>query len=111
MKKLIFAFALLCAFTMTSCIENDEKQDTNTEVEQADETPAEPEVLSVTGVAVDGAMNSVSIQVSEDSTIDFSYPDLESEHRDSWNINDTLTVKYIPTEYGDSVIEVINENE
>ncbi len=110
MKKLIFAFGLLCAFTMTSCIGNDDgKQDTDTQTDQVVEKEDEPEILSVTGVAVDGAMNSVYLKVGED-TLDYSFPDLESENRDSWDINDTLTVKYVETENGDSVIGLINEN-
>ena len=60
-------------------------------------------------MAVDGAMNSVYLKVGED-TLDYSFPDLESENRDSWDINDTLTVKYVETENGDSVIGLINEN-
>ena len=61
----------------------------------------------VTGVAIDGAMNSVYLKVGED-TIEFSYPDLDSEHRASWSINDTLTVRYYETADGDSVTDVIN---
>ncbi|MBQ9555674.1 MAG: hypothetical protein IJV05_05560, partial [Muribaculaceae bacterium] len=62
------------------------------------------------GVAIDGAMNSVYLKVGED-TIEFSYPDLESDHRSSWSINDTLTVRYYVTENGDSVTDVINDSE
>ena len=109
MKKLILAFGLLCAFTMTSCIGNDDKQETEqAETDQVAEQEQAPEVQSVTGVAVDGAMNSVYLKVGND-TLDYSFPDLESENRASWDINDTLTIKYVETEYGDSVIEVINE--
>lgn len=74
--------------------------------------PAEIEQVTdslqeVTGVAIDGAMNSVYLKVGED-TIEFSYPDLDSEHRASWSINDTLTVRYYETADGDSVTDVIN---
>ena len=74
--------------------------------------PAEVEQVTdslqeVTGVAIDGAMNSVYLKVGED-TIEFSYPDLDSEHRASWSINDTLTVRYYETADGDSVTDVIN---
>ena len=74
--------------------------------------PAEIEQVTdslqeVTGVAIDGAMNSVYLKVGDD-TIEFSYPDLDSEHRASWSINDTLTVRYYETADGDSVTDVIN---
>lgn len=74
--------------------------------------PAEVEQVTdslqeITGVAIDGAMNSVYLKVGED-TIEFSYPDLDSEHRASWSINDTLTVRYYETADGDSVTDVIN---
>jgi len=53
-------------------------------------------------------MNSVYLKVGDD-TIEFTYPDLDSEHRASWSINDTLTVRYYETLNGDSVTDVINE--
>ena len=58
-------------------------------------------------MAIDGAMNSVYLKVGND-TIEFSYPDLDAEQRASWEINDTLTIRYYATENGDSVTEVIN---
>ena len=105
MKKLVFAAGLL-ALSLTACVrDNQPNQDEQLE-------PAEIEQLSdtlqeVTGVAIDGAMNSVYLKVGED-TIEFTYPDLDSEHRAAWSINDTLTVRYYETADGDSVTEVIN---
>lgn len=106
MKKLIFAFAVLCALPMiTSCIrDNGTASD---EEEQPVDTLVVDSTQQVTGVAVDGAMNSVFLKVGED-TLEFSYPDLDSDDRDAWDINDTLTIKYVETESGDSVIKVIN---
>ena len=63
----------------------------------------------VTGVAVGGAMNSVSLKVGDD-TIEFTYPDLDVNNRDSWDINDTLTVQYVQTESGDSVTSISNSS-
>ena len=103
MKNLLFAAALL-ALSMTSCVK-DNNQSKEEQMEPADiEQLTEQEI---TGVAIDGAMNSVYLKVGDD-TIEFSYPDLDSEHRASWSINDTLTVRYYETEDGDSVTEVIN---
>ena len=107
MKKLIFAFAVLCALPMImSCI-RDNGTSTDDEVQPVD-TVVVDSTQQVTGVAVDGAMNSVYLKVGED-TIEFTYPDLDSDHRDSWAINDTLTVRYFETADGDSVTDVINK--
>lgn len=105
MKKLLIAFGMLAAISMMSCT-GEVKQDVQPE-EQTDSIE-QPEVQEVTGVAVDGAMNSVYLKIGED-TVEFSYPDLEGDYRDSWSINDTLTVRYYETADGDSVTEVINQ--
>ena len=96
---------MLAAISMMSCT-GEVKQDVQPE-EQTDSIE-QPEVQEVTGVAVDGAMNSVYLKIGED-TVEFSYPDLEGDYRDSWSINDTLTVRYYETADGDSVTEVINQ--
>ena len=107
MKKLVLAISACMALSMFSCVDNDNK------VDQKEEVPADTiqqpvdSIIEVTGVAVDGAMNSVYLKVGED-TIEFSYPDLDSDHRASWAINDTLTVRYYETVNGDSVTDVIN---
>lgn len=106
MKKLLIAFGMLAAISMMSCT-SEVKQDVQPEEEQTDSIE-QPAVQEVTGVAVDGAMNSVYLKIGED-TVEFSYPDLEGDHRDSWSINDTLTVRYYETTDGDSVTEVINQ--
>ncbi len=105
MKNLLIAFGVLAAISMMSCT-GEVKQDVQPE-EQTDSIE-QPAMQEVTGVAVDGAMNSVYLKIGED-TVEFSYPDLDGEHRDSWSINDTLTVRYYETADGDSVTEVINE--
>mgnify|MGYP007069935960 CR=1 FL=1 len=107
MKKLIFVFAVMCALPIfTSCIKDKPADDGQTDELVADSDTVV--IQEVTGVAVDGAMNSVYLLVGND-TIEFSYPDLDSDVRDSWDINDTLTVKYVETQNGDSVVQVINE--
>ena len=57
------------------------------------------------GIAVDGAMNSI-ILVADGDTMSFSYPDLDREAIDSWEIGDTVTVQYFATIDGDSVVRV-----
>ena len=73
MKKLILAFGLLFALSLTSCFSEENAQNK----EQADTTKVEltadvPTDVEVTGVAVDGAMNSISLLVGDD-TVFFSY--------------------------------------
>ena len=110
MKKSILALSAFAAILAVSCTG---QSDNNQQQDQLVDTIVQAQVeeaLEVTGVAVDGAMNSVYLKVGED-TIEFSYPDLDSEHRASWAINDTLTVRYFETEEGDSVTAVINESD
>lgn len=98
----------MIAIALTACIDGSQSdsQDATTvdSLEQEIDT-----AMQVTGVAIDGAMNSVYLKVGDD-TIEFTYPDLDAIHRDSWDINDTLTVQYFETENGDSVTNIINEN-
>ena len=105
MKKSLLMAGLL-AVSMMSCI-SDNKQSQEEQMEPADIEQVTDSLQEVTGVAIDGAMNSVYLKVGDD-TIEFSYPDLDSEHRASWSINDTLTVRYYETAEGDSVTDVIN---
>ena len=105
MKKLLLALGALFAVMLFSCVgstDQTEQQEDSTVIEAPIDS-----VIEVTGVAIDGAMNSVYLKVGDD-TVEFSYPDLESEHRASWAINDTLTVRYYETQDGDSVTDVIN---
>lgn len=106
MKKLIFVFAVLCALPMFNACISDKQDAEEEQAEVVEEVEVDP-TQEVTGVAIDGAMNSVYLKVGED-TLEFSYPDLSSENRDAWDINDTLTIKYVETQNGDSVIQVIN---
>ncbi len=107
MKKSILALSAFAAILTMSCTGQADKE---TQPVQLADTVEQVEVQEITGVAVDGAMNSVYLKVSDD-TIEFSYPDLEGENRASWAINDTLTVRYITTADGDSVTAVINDTD
>ena len=107
MKKSILALSAFAAILTMSCTGQADKE---TQSVQLADTVEQVEVQEITGVAVDGAMNSVYLKVGND-TIEFSYPDLEGENRASWAINDTLTVRYITTADGDSVTAVINDTD
>ena len=106
MKKLIYAFAALVAVSMFSCTGD------NKPINPKDGPDTIGPVLDsakvVTGVAIDGATNSISLLVGEDTVI-FEYTDLDTDHKDAWYINDTVTVRYYVTQEGDSVTDVINE--
>ena len=107
MKKSILALSAFAAILTMSCTGQADKE---TQPVQLADTVEQVEEQEITGVAVDGAMNSVYLKVGDD-TIEFSYPDLEGENRASWAINDTLTVRYITTADGDSVTAVINDTD
>ena len=105
---MVLAFGAMFAMSLISC--TGENQSEQAGLEQTDTITLVDEPQQVTGVAIDGAMNSVYLKVGDD-TVEFSYPDLDSDHRASWEIDDTLTVHYYVTENGDSVIEVINDTD
>ena len=110
MKKILIVFAALFAVIGTSCESCSGPQDGGNQTDS--DTIAQPadSLHEVTGVAVDGAMNSIALQVGED-TVFFSYPELDSEHRGSWEIGDTVTVRYAETQSGDSVTDVISSSD
>jgi len=108
MKKLVIMLSLLFGLSFYSCTGESQQQ---TQVAPSSDTIQQDDTaMQVTGVAIDGAMNSVYLKVGED-TVEFTYPDLDSEHRASWEIDDTITVRYYVTINGDSVTELINNSD
>ena len=106
MKKLmIYLIAFVCALSFEACKSDDNNNQRQPEPAGIEEVT--DSIQEVTGIAIDGAMNSVYLKVGDD-TIEFVYPDLDSEHRAPWSQNDTLTVRFVETENGDSVTDVIN---
>ena len=107
MKKLVIAFGALFAISFFSCTGEGGTQVTedNDSIKVVADT-----ALLVSGIAVDGAMNSVYLKVGDD-TIEFDYPDLDSDHRASWSMGDSVTIRYYVTQDGDSVTDVINETD
>ena len=102
MKKLVLILAIFAALFVTSCV----KESKQVSVMEDDAVEQADSAVLVTGVAIDGAMNSIFLKVGDD-TLQYSYPDLDNEHRASWSINDTVTIKYYVTENGDSVTDVM----
>ena len=104
--------------TFTSCDNETKHSDT-----LPDTTIIKPQVsatdstadnaISVTGKVVDGAMNSVFLEVAPDSAVEFSYSELDRNNSDvfyNWSIDDEITIKYVRTtrdgEPVDSVISI-----
>ena len=65
----------------------------STVVSVSPEDSVDDEQTSI-GVAIDGAMNSITILDANGDTLNFSYPDLDPAKRVSWSIGDTVTIKY-----------------
>ena len=107
MKKLVLAFGVLFAISFISCVDSEKQGEKQELISDTIQQPVDT-AIQVTGVAIDGAMNSITLLVGED-TVYFSYPDLDIDHRASWDINDSVTVRYYATQNGDSVTVVINQ--
>lgn len=125
MRKILLAILSLVILstttttTFTSCTEEKKHADTlldTTVIMPQTTAPGDStgnDVLTVTGKVVDGAMNSVFIEVKPDSSVEFSYPQLDrndSEVFYNWSIDDDVTIKYVHTtrngEEIDSVISI-----
>ena len=110
MKKSVFALSAILAFAMMSCVA-DSQPPTESDSQASELLEQEQDsIKEVTGLAVDGAKNSVALLVGEDTVI-FDFPDLDVEHRQAWVIGDSVKVRYYVTEDGDSITDVINESE
>ena len=100
MKRFTFTIMSLAMLMLASCdgIFGGSGEQTDTTSQPVDSTAINKEV-TVTGIAVDGSRRNIFMQVDDD-TLDFELP---PETDFSWEIGDTITVKYFPTEYGDSI--------
>lgn len=75
-------------------------QSSDSTVQEVDSTALKSGEITVTGIVFDGSRRNIYLASGND-TLDF---ELASELADfSWEIGDTITVKYVTTEYGDSV--------
>ena len=109
MKKLVLLLAIFAALFVTSCVKKTQLPPQDNVLEDTDTVQVDSAVL-VSGIAIDGAMNSVFLKVGDD-TVQFNYPDLDSDHRQSWEMGDSVTIRYYVTENGDSITDVINESD
>ncbi|MDO4511267.1 MAG: hypothetical protein Q4B68_05555 [Bacteroidales bacterium] len=64
------------------------------------------DLLSINGVVVGGAMNSIMIEDCEGEAYDFSYPELSRDSIDAWEEGDLVKITYTHTKDGDVVVSV-----
>ena len=67
-------------------------------------------IKSVTGKVVDGAMNSVFVEVEPGNSIEFSYSQLDrndSEVFYNWSIDDEITINYVEVERGGELVDSV----
>ena len=82
------------------------------QVADSTQDTTQADIKSVTGKVVDGAMNSVFVEVEPGNSIEFSYSQLDrndSEVFYNWSIDDEITVKYVETNHdGEQVDSVVS---
>ncbi len=106
MKNLLIFAATLFAFTfMGSCAHSD--NDSSSGSDTIDTIALEPSVeispeITVVGEAYDGADRSIIIVTHDGDTLSFDLPELESGHKQSWRIGDTVTIRYVEVRVGNS---------
>lgn len=88
MKKLTFIMLAMMMVSFWSCGNSD------TATDSATTDSLDADTLEVSGIAIDGAMNSVIIVASTGDTLSFSYPDLAPEMRYSWTEGDSITIRF-----------------
>lgn len=128
MKKILLAISSMLlmsiAFTSTFTSCKTEGNHADTLLDTAVITPAAPAVdsalvdssatatgiKSVTGKVVDGAMNSVFVEVEPGNSIEFSYSQLDrndSEVFYNWSIDDEITINYVEVERGGELVDSV----
>ena len=116
MKKIIFGMvSLACAINFVSCQKEGAsstssvpKDSTKVETvmdEDSDDVEAQ-DTLSVDGVVIGGAMNSILVEDADGKSYDFAYPELTRDSIDAWEEGDLVKIKYSPSKDGDVVISV-----
>lgn len=103
----------LVAGTLNSCVEDKQQSDTlsDTSVISPVKSP-DVEELSVEGEVVDGAKSMVTIQVSPDSTADFTYENLDKsdpEVFEEWDLDTPtkLKISYVKVKKGDMEVDSV----
>ncbi|MGN0213632.1 MAG: hypothetical protein ACI4AH_02355 [Muribaculaceae bacterium] len=95
-KTLIVGLIGLLGFGIVSCGKSNGESENadSTVVSVSPEASVDSEQTAI-GVAIDGAMNSITILSEDGDTLSFSYPDLDPSKRASWSIGDTVSIKFV----------------
>lgn len=75
-----------------------------------DSSATATDVKSVTGKVVDGAMNSVFVEVEPGNAVEFSYSQLDRNNSDvfyNWSIDDEITINYVEVERGGELVDSV----
>jgi len=106
MKRLVYIATAAVALSIASCTDGSSTNDNNgCDSDSVTIAEGDTGAIEVTGVVIDGARRNIDLQVDND-TLNF---ELTSSEDVSWEIGDTLTIRYYKTaENGDSVVEVLD---
>ena len=105
MKRALYTFSLASILLLTSCdgLFGGKGSDNDTTAVPVDSVSIGEQVVK--GVAIDGSRRNIYIAAGSD-TLDFELsPDIDF----SWEIGDSIYVKFVKTEYGDSVTYISTE--
>lgn len=105
MKRIVYISIAALALSIASCANDnaDNAETQNDSIIDSLMTEGDSDALhEVTGVVIDGARRNIDLQVGDD-TLNF---ELESSEDVSWEIGDTLTIRYYKRETGDSVVGI-----
>lgn len=106
MKRVTLPLIFVSLFMLSSCdgMFTGKNQQDDTTATLVDSLELNKE-HTIKGIAVDGSRRNIYVAIDGD-TMDFELaPDLDF----SWEIGDSIMVKYVTTEYGDSVTYINNE--
>lgn len=106
MKRVFYTLILTTTLLLTSCegFWNSNQEQQENDVEQTDSLVVDTGEREIRGIAIDGSRRNIYVAVQGD-TMDFELsPDVDVDF--SWEIGDSVMVKYYTTQYGDSVSHI-----
>ena len=120
----LIVISIASTSTFTSCKPESKPADTlldtavitpaATEIDSAqasvDSSATATGIKSVTGKVVDGAMNSVFVEIEPGEAEEFSYSQLDRNNSDvfyNWSIDDEITINYVEVERGGELVDSV----
>ena len=109
----LVVFSALLGGTFTGC-KSEEKQsdsiDTSVVKPQQLKSQQDEDMKEITGVAIDGSSNTVTVQTEDgqEKIFDYNKDNYDSNDLYNWDLdeNNKITVTYVEGESGDSVISI-----